>query len=112
MKAKKTKPRGRPALAPTEKKRRNFTFRGTDALHELLAKETAANGRSISEEIEWRLGRSFLMEDIVVRAATAAAIAAVEATLAYVDEQRAKEDAERNRTRPFLDLLKSDGSDK
>jgi hypothetical protein len=108
MKAKKPKPRGRPALAPAEKKRRNFTFRGTDVLHALLSDATAANGRSLSEEIEWRLGRSFLIEDIVERTAKAA----VEATLAYVDQQRAKEDADRNRVRPFLDLLKSDRGDK
>jgi hypothetical protein len=108
MKAKKSKPRGRPALAPAEKKRRNFTFRGTDALHALLSEATAANGRSLSEEIEWRLGRSFLIEDIVERAAKAA----VAATLAYVDQQRAKEEAERNRVRPFSDLFKTDGGDK
>ncbi|WFU68598.1 hypothetical protein [Bradyrhizobium sp. CB2312] len=101
MTAKKSKPRGRPALAPAEKKRRNFTFRGTDELHDHISKAAAESGRSISEEIEWRLGQSFFMKD-AVRWAVEATVAK---TFAYVDEQRAKERAQGNSERPFLDIV-------
>ena len=50
---------GRPAVPFAEKKRRNFTFRGTDELHERLSKAAAESGRSVSEEIELRLSRTF-----------------------------------------------------
>jgi hypothetical protein len=103
MKAKKSKPRGRPALAPEKKKRRNFTFRGTDQLHEAISGASAISGRSLSEEIEWRVGQSFFMQDVVQWAVAEA----IQKALAYVDEQRAKEEAERNRPRPFSDIFKT-----
>lgn len=56
---KNTKPRGRPSVPVSEKKRRNFTFRGTDELHERLSSAAVESGRSISEEIELRLSLSF-----------------------------------------------------
>lgn len=59
MKAQKKRTPGRPPLATPEKKRRNFTFRGTDELHERLSEAAAKSGRSISEEIERRLDQSF-----------------------------------------------------
>jgi hypothetical protein len=101
MTAKKSRPRGRPPLAPSEKKRRNFTFRSTDELHEALSKASAASGRSLSEEIEWRVGQSFFMQDVVRMAVSAA----IEKTLAYVDERLAKEEAERNRRSDFSKAL-------
>lgn len=102
MKAKKSKARGRPAMAPAEKKRRNFTFRGTDELHEHVSKAAAESGRSMSEEIEWRLGQSFFTQEIVDRAVSQA----IEATFAYVDRKREAEEAQRTQLRPFSDLLK------
>jgi len=112
MKAKKSLPRGRPALPASEKKRRNFTFRGNDRLHEELSKAVASSGRSLSEEIEWRLGQSFFTEQVVRWAVDEA----VEKTFAYVDRQRAldeaKEDAERRRPRKFSDLFKANEDDK
>jgi alkanesulfonate monooxygenase SsuD/methylene tetrahydromethanopterin reductase-like flavin-dependent oxidoreductase (luciferase family) len=105
MKAKKTKPRGRPVVPAAERKRRNFTFRSTDEFHERVSKAAAESGRSMSEEIEWRVGQSFFTRDVVRWAVDAA----LEKTFAYVDQQRAKEDAERqaerSHSRPFTDLL-------
>src|SRR5437899_10517458 len=104
MKTKKSLPRGRPALPASEKKRRNFTFRGTDELHEHISKAAAESGRSISEEIEWRLGQSFFMKTAVQWAVEKT----LEKTFAYVDEQLAKEREEVERARPstraFLDI--------
>src|SRR4051812_43148904 len=74
------KPRGRPALDPTEKKRKNFTFRGTDQLHEELSKASAASGRSVSEEIEARLNESFTRQNVEHAVELAAKLAA-EATI-------------------------------
>lgn len=61
-KAEKKRSPGRPQLPAAEKKRRNFTFRGTDGLHEQLSKAAAESGRSVSEEIEWRLSQTFADE--------------------------------------------------
>jgi hypothetical protein len=64
--AKKTaRPRGRPPIDPAERKRRNFTFRVTDQLHDQLSKAATASGRSVSEEIEWRVSLSFSEQNIV-----------------------------------------------
>ncbi|MET4295435.1 hypothetical protein ABIB06_005981 [Bradyrhizobium sp. LB8.2] len=108
MTIKKSKPRGRPAVAPAEKKRRNFTFRGTDELHEHISKAAGESGRSISEEIEWRLGQSFFMKDAVQWSVEKT----LERTFAYIDEQRAKEREEAERVRPamrsFSNLLKGE----
>ncbi|QDM27885.1 hypothetical protein FNL56_18430 [Tardiphaga sp. vice304] len=109
MADKEKRPRGRPAVPAADKKRRNFTFRGTDELHEHMSAAAAASGRSMSEEIEWRLGQSFFI-DFVVKRATDTAVAK---TLAYVDDLRAKEDAERSRPRYSLaDLHKLGGEEK
>jgi hypothetical protein len=103
MPAKKSRPRGRPALKPDEKKSSNLTFRARAELRERLAEAAQASGRSISEEIEWRLGQSFFVREATLIAAQTA----VRETLAWVDQQREKEEAERNRLRPFSDLFKS-----
>ena len=109
MKAKKAKPRGRPALPATEKKRRNFTFRGTDELHSELAKASALSGRSLSEEIEWRLGQSFFMREVIA----AATKAAVKETLDYLDNLRTQAEADLAQQRgKFSDLLKTLGDEK
>ncbi len=61
--AKKNRSPGRPALPMTEKKARNFTFRSRGDMHERLSEAAAADGRSISEEIEVRLVQSFEMQE-------------------------------------------------
>jgi hypothetical protein len=53
------KPKGRPPVAPDARRSKNFTFRSRAALHQKLGMAAKASGRSISEEIEYRLERSF-----------------------------------------------------
>ncbi|MCJ2105703.1 hypothetical protein MKK70_10020 [Methylobacterium sp. E-041] len=53
-----TKRRGRPPLDPSERKDGNLTFRTRGDLRHRLAEEARTNGRTISEEVEWRLERS------------------------------------------------------
>jgi hypothetical protein len=45
------------------RKRNNLTFRTRDDLRGQLEKASAATGRSISEEVEYRLNRSFTYDD-------------------------------------------------
>lgn len=52
------KPRGRPPVAPSERKVRNITFRSRGDMHEQLSEAAAGNGISVSEEIERRLAKS------------------------------------------------------
>ena len=58
------KRRGRPALPESERKSRNLTFRSRGNLRTKLQDAAAASGRSVSEEIEWRLDRSFDHDEI------------------------------------------------
>ena len=60
--AKKGRPRGRPHVPATEKKVRNFTFRSRGDMHERLSEAAVLSERSISEEIERRLEKSFEAE--------------------------------------------------
>jgi hypothetical protein len=53
---------GQPKPA-AQRKRNNLTFRVRDQLRERLEKAAAANGRSVSEEIEYRLNRDFAWEE-------------------------------------------------
>ena len=62
MEIKQSRPKGRPPVPESEKKGRNFTFRSRRDMHERLAQASAANQRSISEEIERRLEQSFETE--------------------------------------------------
>jgi hypothetical protein len=94
---KKPAPKGRPPLPPAERKRRNFTFRGTDELHEGLTKASAMSGRSLSEEIEWRLGQSFFLQSVINEAVEKT----VRATLDHVELQRANEEAQRSGSEGF-----------
>jgi hypothetical protein len=50
------RPRGRPRKYG---KRQNFSFRLTDEMREVLVESAAKAGRSLSEEIEFRLNRDF-----------------------------------------------------
>ena len=52
------KRRGRPPLDPAERKDGNLTFRTRGDLRQRLSIEARKNGRTISEEVEWRLERS------------------------------------------------------
>ena len=55
--------RGRPPKAPEKGKRQNYTFRLHDSTRErLLATADAAN-RTLSEEIEYRVEKSFEQEE-------------------------------------------------
>ena len=61
MKAAK-KTRGRPPKAPEKGKRQNYTFRLHDETRERLVEAAAAANRTLSEEIERRVERSFEWE--------------------------------------------------
>jgi hypothetical protein len=60
--------RGRPRLPEEDRRSRNFTFRGRAELHSNLAEAAKTSRRSISEEIEHRLERSFA-DDRTIEAA-------------------------------------------
>jgi hypothetical protein len=60
--------RGRPPIPPGQRKSKNFTFRSRGDLHARLADAAAQSNRSISEEIEWRIQRSFLDQDRAIEA--------------------------------------------
>jgi len=55
---KKSGRRGRPPLHAGQSKRASFNTRLTPALKDWLEKRAAENGRSLSEEIEYRLHQS------------------------------------------------------
>lgn len=55
---------GRPSLPPERRKRNNVGIRMRDKLRADLQNAGAANGRSLSEEIETRLERSFWSDDL------------------------------------------------
>ncbi len=50
---------GRPPKAPEKGQRRNYSFRLHDDVREQLIEAAAAANRTLSEEIEWRVSRSF-----------------------------------------------------
>jgi hypothetical protein len=56
--------KGRPLKPAAMRKRRNNTFRTRDALYERLKASAEANERSITEEVEYRLEQSFLLQDV------------------------------------------------
>tara|TARA_R110000796_G_scaffold252498_1_gene387141 strand:- start:2224 stop:2412 length:189 start_codon:yes stop_codon:yes gene_type:complete len=53
-----TRKRGRPTLDPEKRKRNNVTLRLRDALKKQLIEQATDNGRSLSEEMEYRLEHS------------------------------------------------------
>jgi hypothetical protein len=57
-----SRPRGRPRKSPVGHPRRQLKFRATPALAEQLAAAGRATGRSVSEEIEYRLEMTFAQE--------------------------------------------------
>lgn len=64
------KRRGRPALPADEKKRITMTFRVREVTRDELAEAAEKNGRSISEEIEYRLvnyNNGFLFAEEMLR---------------------------------------------
>jgi hypothetical protein len=60
--------RGRPQVPAAQRKSKNFTFRSRGDMHARLAGAAARSNRSISEEIEWRIERSFLDQDRAIEA--------------------------------------------
>jgi predicted transcriptional regulator len=66
-KAQKGRP-GRPALSQSDRKNRNLTFRSRDDLRDRLDEAARQSQRSISEEIERRLERSFLDQQLMTSA--------------------------------------------
>jgi hypothetical protein len=62
------KRRGRPPVPDSQRRSTNFTFRSRGELHSRLAGAAAQSNRSISEEIEWRLERSFLDQSRAIEA--------------------------------------------
>ena len=63
---------GRPPKPAKERKTVNFTFRSRGELRDQLRDAAAVSGRSISEEIEYRLNQSFRDQYIAEVAANAA----------------------------------------
>ena len=57
------RPRGRPPKYAGQGKRQNFSFRITEKMRERLIESVKQSGRSLSEEIEFRLNRDFSWED-------------------------------------------------
>jgi Arc-like DNA binding domain len=51
--------RGRPPIPEADRKRANLTFRTRSGMREKLEAAAAQSGRSVSEEVEYRLERSF-----------------------------------------------------
>lgn len=50
---------GRPPKAPEKGRRQNYTFRMSDQTRDAVIEAAAQSGRSMSEEIEWRIEESF-----------------------------------------------------
>lgn len=50
---------GRPPKAPEKGRRQNYTFRLSDQVRDQLIDAASESGRSMSEEIEWRIEESF-----------------------------------------------------
>jgi hypothetical protein len=67
---------GRPPKPPKNRKSVNFTFRSREEMREQLRVAADRSGRSISEEIEYRLNQSFLKE-LILEAAAKEAVRAV-----------------------------------
>jgi hypothetical protein len=57
------RPRGRPPKYAGQGKRQNFSFRITEKMRERLIQSVKESGRSLSEEIEFRLDRDLNWED-------------------------------------------------
>jgi hypothetical protein len=57
------RPRGRPPKYAGEGKRQNFSFRITEKVRQRLIEAVKQSGRSLSEEIEYRIGLSFSFEE-------------------------------------------------
>lgn len=114
-----------------------LNLRFSEELRRKLEKAAVRNNQSMNLEIVDRLEASFTLEemnvllerkieqvieitqlklkmseDIWKKALQQNARDTVKATLAWVNEQRAEEEAERNRTSNSADLSKPDGSDK
>ena len=59
-----TKKMGRPTLPKDQRRGASMGFRPTPEIRQRLEAAAQENGRSMSQEIEHRLERSFIMEDV------------------------------------------------
>jgi hypothetical protein len=66
MEEKRARPRGRPALPAEKGKRYAIGIRTTKALKDALLSASRASGRSLAQEIEFRLEREQNLEKIVI----------------------------------------------
>jgi hypothetical protein len=103
------RPRGRPPKYAGEGKRQNFSFRITPAVRERLIAAVQKSGRSLSEEIEFRLLRDLNWEEAGGDINKALAKAAAIGSAAYVHALRAAglmilRDIEARPTRVIIDL--------
>lgn len=62
---------GRPSIHQSKRRRNNVTIRMRDHMKKQMVAQAELNGRSLSEEIEFRLEQSFLIEDVIVKTVTA-----------------------------------------
>lgn len=54
---------GRPPKAPEKGRRQNYTFRMSDQTRDSVIEAASKSGRSMSEELEWRIEESFREEN-------------------------------------------------
>jgi hypothetical protein len=59
---------GRPPKAPEKGRRQNYTFRLSDQTRDQVIEAASQSGRSMSEELEWRIEESFRERQIEVLA--------------------------------------------
>jgi hypothetical protein len=78
------KPRGRPALPPDKGKRHALGIRTTKELKDLLQGEAVSSGRSLAQEIEFRLDQSFAEDRGLGGLRTAAIFRKLAATAEFV----------------------------
>src|SRR5215469_7496611 len=105
----KKRPRGRPPKYAGQGKRQNFSFRITEKMRERLIESVKQSGRSLSEEIEFRLNRDLDWEETKGEINKMLAEAAAIRSAAHVQALRAAglmilRDIEARPTRVIVDL--------
>jgi hypothetical protein len=59
------RPRGRPRKPDEEAKREQMSFRTTPVMRDKILASAEASGRSIAQELEFRIERSFRDDDVI-----------------------------------------------
>jgi hypothetical protein len=85
---------GRPPKAEADRKSRNLTFRSRGDLRDRLLEAAQRSGRSLSEEIEYRLWQSILEDDKRLLEELRKKVAAYEQREQQYEQQRRAADAE------------------